>query len=53
VRRAWYTAYGVGDDDQQRHGGHYVLVNLHVHADRVSDELRPAIPFAIRFLPIV
>jgi hypothetical protein len=30
------TAYGVGDDDQQRHGGHHVLVNLHVHADRVT-----------------
>jgi hypothetical protein len=53
VRRAGYAADGVGDDDQQRHGGHNVLVDLYVHADRVSDDLRPAVSIAIGILPIV
>jgi hypothetical protein len=53
VGRAGYAADGFGDDDQQRHGGHHMLVDMHVDADRVSDELRPAIPFAIGILLII
>jgi hypothetical protein len=53
VRCAGYAADGFGDDDQQRHGGHHMLVDMHVDADRVSDELRPAIPFAIGILLII